>query len=182
MIGAVVDTDSFYSEVANRFAFEGVKELTASVEMDTDELKVEGYIDDIYSKILSASGSLVGGKIPLDATGKMIGATFFEDASEAFMHIEAGSYVPYIFMDAQSLYDPDGGTADNRLIVYKMKIFGLEVTKGQDGYAEVSFDWKGIFTQNEVDRAIATSKRLASIGRMATASTTLGDKIELLAA
>lgn len=182
MVGKIMDDSSYYAPSATRMAFEKVKELTFTLEMDTDENKVEGYIDDLYSKILKISGSLTGGALPLEVAAMIFNGDYDADTGYAWWHIEAGSYLPYLFLDAQGLYDPDGGTADNRVIGYKIKPFGFETGLGQEGYTEVSFDFEGIFTLNEVDRAKVSSKRVASFGRQATAATTLGNLIETEAA
>jgi hypothetical protein len=182
MAGKIVDTDSYYSAEADRYLIEGTKEINCTLEIDSAENKTEGYIQALYGRIIKATGSISQGKISLEGLAMLLGQTFTSDSNAAWLRIRRSPQLPLVFFDFQSLFDADNGSADNRLIVYKSMISNFDYSLGQDNFAEVSYDWNGIFTLNPVIRSDSESLEVAAIGRQASASETLGGTIETAAA
>jgi hypothetical protein len=181
MAGKVFDTTSYYAPAATRFLIEGSKEVSATLEIDSAENKTEGYIQALYGRTIKANGSVSLGKVSLEGLAMLLGQTYTGDANASWLRIRRSPQLPFVFLDFQSLYDFDNGSADNRLMVFKAMLSSFEYTIGQDNFAEVSFDWNGIFTQFPTDRSDVDSLEVAAIGRQATASETLGDLIEVAA-
>jgi hypothetical protein len=155
---------------------EGSQEVTWSVTCDTDELKTEGEIQDIYSKIQSLEGSYKKGKLHADALGLIVDAEVIENAGvDCWTHVEEGKFVPYFMLITRGQYVA-GVNSSARAIeaVWLCKANSFAFTLGQDGYAEIEFDWQGKFTDYQF---AGNAGRLLSLGGSNLAGTLEDDTV-----
>lgn len=150
VLRVIIEDSEFKYQTGASLSIAGVKEGTWTVECDTDENKVEGYIDDLYSKPTKANGKVTSGKLHFDQLVAIVGAKVVESApvgTFVWCDIEADGFNPYFMLLLLSKYVAGINTKARGIVTtYACKVGSFGFTLGQDGYAEVEFDWEGKFT------------------------------------
>lgn len=181
MIGVVTDNGTnYFSPAADREYVKGIAELSVEVEYDTDESYGEGKVLDKYSKALKVVGSAKAVQVSMKLYAKLTGGDYEADANVAEASIPDGAICPNFFLDGQFLYQgagDAGGPGDYHIVAYKNKIMKLATTF-QRGYAEMSFDFEGIFPLAPVNPSAGTPKsKLVSLFKNITATAAVGSVI-----
>lgn len=122
----------------------GAREMTVSLQVETDELRGDDHVLDRYSRVIAATFNLAYASVDLSALDLLMGGTLVSNASyEDFMIAETDE-VPYFAVAGRVV--GSGGSNDLHILAAKCKISGDIAYQAQlDNYLIPSMQVQAVY-------------------------------------
>lgn len=141
-IAAVTADTSVAYTVGTLVDLPGVSSFTMSMEYDTDELRGDAKIQDIYSKLDKVTGSF-GGIIDFDVFEEMLGGRILSAAGYETFRI-GPEFSKYVYIETQTVFHGEVGDIHARL--FKARITGFNIEQSSQNYMVFTADYEAIPT------------------------------------
>lgn len=139
------DSASVYS-TGTLYDVPGISAFSMGFEFDTDELRGDAKVKDIYSKIDKVTGSF-GGCIELDVFQACLGGYSYE----ANVHTNRWRMVqevsPYVYFETQTILHGSVGDLHSR--VWKARVTNIQIEQSSQSYVTFTADYEAIPTVYE---------------------------------
>ena len=137
-----------------QFDLPGVTEFSVSFESDTDELRGDGGIKDIFSRLEKATGSF-GGCIDLNVLQALLGGCVYAPQAGTNRLRFGPEATPYIQVESQTTFHT--GVGDLHVRLWKARVTNVSWEQSAQNYVTFSADYEAIPTLFEwTDPAEAT--------------------------